>query len=1080
MSIWLGYLCFVVYGSLVPLQFKPRLLSDALTAFQGIAYLNLGIYSRADWIANGVLYVPVGFLTVFVFKHRWPQFGPVFRCTFAVLICALLAVSVEFAQLFFPPRTVSLNDLIAELLGGLLGVVLVVGLGNWFRLFLQSFLHGEGRVVLRGLQAYAMAYFVFALFPFDFLLSAAELSDKLQTNRWGWLLAGSDQKLSIQVVKLVAEVALTAPFGLLLARLASAQRVNLVVAAVTGLFLGGFIEITQLFTASGISQGLSVLSRVVGVAIGVALGRWIETRPNDFKSARVQQLLVQSIPAFAIPYCLILLEVNGWITRSWQGISEARTRLADLHFLPFYYHYFTSEAAALFSVAAVTISYTPLGVMVWAISRKARLAAFLALVVAGAIEAGKLFIKGARPDPTNILIAALTAWATVNFLLLAASEGAPKPHDLPEVKEAPATLNATVRNVQPPFKSPSATAWIGLASCLAIATVWWLEFPALQLLTAVVLLASSALIWHRPIFVFAVIPAALPVFDLAPWSGRFFVDEFDALLLVGLAIAFFRAPSVLGGRTRVSSLSRVVAAIVILSFAISAGVGLMPLNLPDDNAFNNYFSHFNSLRILKGGIWALIVYGLSQRFASVGIDARRPLAWGLAIGLALTVAYIAWERIAFSGLWNYASGYRVTGPFSAIHVGGAYIECFLAAATSFLLILIIENRQWTVRIAGLLVLLGTTYALMVTFSRNGYPAFAVSVAVVLAFAVTRSKRMIRSGLIAAGVVAALLVVAVPIFKGEFAQARIETIRKDLAVRYAHWNDALSIRDASLSSSLFGMGLGTYPELNYWRSTEYRQTGTYRLETQAGNRFLRLGSGDSIYMEQLVSVKPGQQYVLKLRARANSPDAKITVPICEKWLLTSYNCVWQTVELGKKVGEWQSIERQFTAKDFTVSPWYSQRPVKLALYNPGPKSIVDVDDVHLETKQGKDLVRNGGFSQQLDHWFVVTDSHLQWHTKSMFYGLLFDQGWLGLLAVGAMLTMALANGVKNALKGDAYSAAAVAALGSFLIVAVFDTLIDSPRFLLLLFLISWACYTPRLQGSSSELERRAKRSMRHSS
>ena len=1106
--LWLSYVAFVIYGSLVPLQYKPRSMDSAIAAFKSIPFLKLGIESRADWISNGVLYVPVGILTVLALRAVWPRIATMLALPLAMAFCTALAVGVEFTQLFFPARTVSQNDLMAELIGSVIGLVLVTRFSSWFASVFSSLVQDSQRLFHLALDAYGVAYLAFALFPFDFLLSADEIANKANSNLWGWLLAGSDHRISIVMLRLMAEITLTLPLGWWLARAVRERaarrrahrqlhrrgpesvssslnpnhashshshsplaRYGLAVAS--GLALGFVLEITQFFIASGTSQGLSVLTRLFGVVAGTVLSHYAVSWKLEYAARLIRRfgwLLL-------LPYLLALLEVNGWLSTRWQGFDYAAEQWGKVNFMPFYYHYFTTEAMALFSLSAVTVSYVPLGVMAGAACRHAKEAALVALLFAGVVEAGKLFIKGSHPDPTNLLIAALTAWATVSFLRLAVSAGTSKPHDLTSISEVPATSSPTAPTVQLPIKRPSTAAWIGLVLCLAVAMFWWLNFPALQLLIAIVMVVSCGVVWLRPIFVFAVIPAALPVFDLAPWSGRFFVDEFDALLLAGLAISFFRAPALPVGWVRIPSLTWFVPVMVIISFGVSAVVGVMPLALPDDNSFNNYFSHFNSLRIVKGGVWALMVYGLSRRFAAVGIDARRPLAWGMAIGLGLSVAFIAWERIAFSGLWNYASSYRVTGPFSAIHVGGAYIECFLAAATPFLLILMVENRQWTVRLAGFFVLLGTTYALMVTFSRNGYSAFAVSVAVVLTFAVTRSKHLVRSGVIAAGVVATLLVVAVPIFKGEFAQARMDTIRADLAVRYAHWNDALSIRDASLSSSLFGMGLGTYPETNYWRSTEYPRTGTYRLEIEAGNRYLRLGSGDSIYMEQLVSVKPGQQYVLKLSARANRPDAKITVPICEKWLLTSYNCVWQTVELGKKVGEWQSIERRFTAKDFTVSPWYAQRPIKLALYNPGPSSLIDVDDVHLETANGVNVVRNGGFSQQLDHWFVVTDSHLQWHTKSMFYGLLFDQGWLGLVAVGVMLAMALTNGVKSALKGDAYAAAAVAALSSFLVVAVFDTLIDSPRFLLLLLMLTWACYSPKLQGTQGKFKLASKKSKR---
>ena len=46
------YLSFVVYGSLVPLQYVDRPWDDAVQAFRNIPFLTLGIDSRADWVAN--------------------------------------------------------------------------------------------------------------------------------------------------------------------------------------------------------------------------------------------------------------------------------------------------------------------------------------------------------------------------------------------------------------------------------------------------------------------------------------------------------------------------------------------------------------------------------------------------------------------------------------------------------------------------------------------------------------------------------------------------------------------------------------------------------------------------------------------------------------------------------------------------------------------------------------------------------------------------------------------------------------------------------------------------------------------
>ena len=568
-----------------------------------------------------------------------------------------------------------------------------------------------------------------------------------------------------------------------------------------------------------------------------------------------------------------------------------------------------------------------------------------------------------------------------------------------------------------------------------------------------VLIACAAIVWQRPAWLFTIIPAALPVFDLAPWSGRFFFDEFDALMVLILAVAYSRVAARTPGRSRIDIPISLAVSLVVLSFVISAVRGLLPFQLPDLNSFNNYYSPYNALRIVKGVAFALAAYGLLKRLGAHGIDARRQFRFGMAIGLGFTVVVILWERVAFSGLWNFSGSYRVTGPFSAMHTGGAYIECFLAAATPFLVVLMLGRAHRALRLACFLLLLATTYALMVTFSRNGFLAFAVAVTVVLLTEMIKAERLVRRSILFAGMTGAMFLVALPIFVGDFAQSRMATVNADLGVRQSHWKDAVSMRDSGWVASIFGMGLGRFPETSYWRSVSNPRPGTYRLEAEANNRYLRLGAGDSIYLEQSVSIEPGKKYLLKLDARPSRPDAQITVPICEKWMLTAYNCIWQSFNLGKEFGYWRSLEAEVSAKDISISPWYSRRTTKLSLYYGTPRSTVDIDNVRLETESGENLIRNGDFTQGLDHWFFSTDGHLQWHIKSLFVGLVFDQGWFGMVAMSFFFLLALGRAAKNALRGDADAGAGLAALCSFLVVGLFDTLIDSPRFLFLLLLLT---------------------------
>jgi len=1034
--LFLLYLVFVVYGSLVPLKYVYRSLDDAIRAFQNIPFLQLGVESRADWVANGVLYVPLGFLTAYLLTQSFRRIPRILLFALAAAFSMALAVGVEFTQLYFAQRTVSLNDILAECIGSLVGIALSIRYANWFEALLKSFFNDPQRLRVLALDGYVFAYLAFALFPYDFLLSWPELSAKMDSNNWGWLLAGSSPRLMLLGLQFAAEIALTLPFGFLLARLAGFA--NYKQAALIGLLLGGFIEVAQFFIASGVSQGLSVLTRVLGVCCGLALSRYGSRWSLD----QMALMLRRYTPAIATAYLVALLEINGWFTFSWQGLEAAAAQLAQVNFMPFYYHYFTTEAKALFSLGAVSISYMPVALLAWAHGRSPGFALVVALFGALAIESGKLFIQGVHPDPTNILLACAASWFTVHFM-----------RQLFQKERKPAE---TVKGLP-----------LWLLLCLAATGVWAATFPAFPVLVGLVLIACAATVWHRPVWVFAIIAAALPVFDLAPWSGRFFLDEFDALLLVGLAVAYSRVPALPRGQSRADAIFTLAATLVVLSFAISAVRGLLPFALPDANAFNNYYSPYNALRIAKGAFWAALVYGLSRRFVAAGVDARRPFAWGMVVGLALTVAVIVWERIAFSELWNFSDGYRVTGPFSATHTGGAYVDCFIAAAIPFLMLLMLEKWHWLVRLAGLLLMLAATYALMVTFSRGGYLAFALAVVMVLLASTVNTKRLVRNAVIFAGLASAMLLVAVPVFKGEFAQSRMADASADLGFRQAHWEDALAIRDPGWTTSFFGMGLGRFPETKYWRSTLHPRPATYRLENEAGNTYVRLGSGDPIGVEQMVSLEPGQPYVLKLDVRPSRPDAKITVPICEKWLLTSANCLSQSFDLGKEFGAWRSVEARFTANGLAISPWYSQRPIKLALTYAVPQSTIDIDNVRLVTAHNSNLLRNSDFSQGLDHWFFATAGtlHAHWRVHSLFYGVLFDQGWFGLVALGAFIALAIGRAAKKTWRGDAVSGASLAALSGFLAGGLFDTQIDTPRFLLLLLLLAWACFYPVQKLSS---------------
>jgi hypothetical protein len=90
-----------------------------MARFGAIPFLQLGIGSRADWVANLLLFIPLSFLWMGALAAGGSTLRTLMAALALVPLAAALSVGIEFTQLFFPQRTVSRNDILAETLGRL-------------------------------------------------------------------------------------------------------------------------------------------------------------------------------------------------------------------------------------------------------------------------------------------------------------------------------------------------------------------------------------------------------------------------------------------------------------------------------------------------------------------------------------------------------------------------------------------------------------------------------------------------------------------------------------------------------------------------------------------------------------------------------------------------------------------------------------------------------------------------------------------------------------------------------------------------------------------------------------------------
>ena len=258
------YLWFVLLGSLVPLQYVHRPLASAWRVFEALAWSNWGMDSRADWLANVLLFMPLTLLASLLFNQR--QSAGV--ALLLVLAATLLSASLEFAQLFFPARTVSPNDVVAESVGGLLGLLAHALWGARLQHGLaQCWQHERQQPgVAQWRHAYGLCLLLLGLLPLDLTLSPADLWHKW--TQGGLVLLPFAHWHGDVLAQAVGKALAWLPLGGLYGLQGDGRWRRFVGHT---LLLAGLIEGLQLFVESRVSDVTDVLLAGMGALGGAVL-----------------------------------------------------------------------------------------------------------------------------------------------------------------------------------------------------------------------------------------------------------------------------------------------------------------------------------------------------------------------------------------------------------------------------------------------------------------------------------------------------------------------------------------------------------------------------------------------------------------------------------------------------------------------------------------------------------------------------------------------------------------------------------------------------------------------------------------
>lgn len=424
-----AFFLFVIYGSFVPLHYHPMAFDDVQAKFARRMSRGINFDMRSDWAANVLLFIPLGYLCMGMLTADRPK--PAWGL--ALIPCfALLSAAIEFAQNWFPARDTNPNDIVAETIGGVIGVAawIVVGqaLTERFRQFMASY--GPGDWAVRVLPAYLLFLVFTHGMPFDLSMSPSliwhkhkrQLDDR--EKREGIPMMAVTPPPSLVPEKTLMSVAYFVPVGALLAFLPGRRwRHSWALVLGTGMLIAAGIEVLQLSVLSCSAFASDVPLGAACIFLGWKAATWPTAFPRLFWMAG-------SV---------------GWVAALaavlWLPFDFQNDRLADwanqFEFMPFREYIDANYLNGMNKIVHRCVMYVPAGFLAARavnirVTEAGVLGAFLGLFM----EMGQLMFTDHTASVSDVILGGLGAWcgalvASRARKTLAAGPVAPPKADIP-------------------------------------------------------------------------------------------------------------------------------------------------------------------------------------------------------------------------------------------------------------------------------------------------------------------------------------------------------------------------------------------------------------------------------------------------------------------------------------------------------------------------------------------------------------------------------------------------------------------------------------------------------------------------
>lgn len=423
------YFSLIVYGSLVPLEFSYIPFEQAIRKFRGIRYLHLGIQSRSDLAANFLLFIPLTFMAMGALTRENRRRGRILIGLATAFAAAMLSSAVEFTQIYLPARTVSQNDILAETIGGIAGILLWFCFGGRITRWARSLWAEKtrDRLAVKILTGYVVLLIIYQMLPLDLTISLVEVYHKWKAgkvNIFPFFDPGG-----VAAYTILSKMAVMIPAGYLFMLLQHRSRHRMFRAAAQVCILAALIETAQLFVFSRYSSSTDVVLGTIGGLLGSGAAMLFSpsAQPTVPKAAFWRRWGLW-IKLAATAAWLIGLGWEKWHPFDFavpQGGLSAGLR--ELLAVPFARQYLMSEFLAAGQVVREFTTFFILGMLLRSLLAKAgktgRIGcALLVVSLAVAFEFVQVFLPSRTADLTAMAISGtggvMGVWLFVRFAKL--------------------------------------------------------------------------------------------------------------------------------------------------------------------------------------------------------------------------------------------------------------------------------------------------------------------------------------------------------------------------------------------------------------------------------------------------------------------------------------------------------------------------------------------------------------------------------------------------------------------------------------------------------------------------------------